>query len=110
MNFGLVGLVCGVVFLGVVIRQLYLRYRRNVCKNMSILAASALTAVMVHGITDVTIFWIQTGLFFIMIFSSMGIGAVDTVKKPLHSLGDLLMPSVAQKRRLSAEYFERYGR
>lgn len=110
LNFGLVGLVCGVVFLGVVIRQLYLRYRRNVCKNMSILAASALTAVMVHGITDVTIFWIQTGLFFIMIFSSMGIGAVDTVKKPLHSLGDLLMPSVAQKRRLSAEYFERYGR
>ncbi len=110
LNFGIVGLIgCGLL-LGFIVRQLYLRYRRNVCKNMSILAASALTAVMIHGITDVTIFWIQTGMFFIMIFSSMGIGAVDTVKKPLRSLGDLLMPSAGQKRRLSTEYFERYER
>ena len=31
-----------------------------------------LTAVLAHGMTDVTIFWIQTAMLFFLIYSSVG--------------------------------------
>ena len=30
-------------------------------------------AVLIHGCTDVTIFWIQTGMLFLLVYTSTGI-------------------------------------
>ena len=35
--------------------------------------AAVSLAVLVHGVTDVTVFWIQTGMFFLLLFSASGI-------------------------------------
>ena len=42
---------------------------------MSVLLVAAIIAVFVHGLTDVTILWIQTAMLFLMIYASTGIGA-----------------------------------
>lgn len=48
---------------------------------MNILSVAALTAVLVHGFTDVTIVWIQTAALFFLMTSSMGIGSAYLEQK-----------------------------
>lgn len=75
LNFGLVGMAAICVYIGSYIRLLVLRFRYRICRDMDVLAAAALTAVLVHGLTDVTIVWIQTGALFFLMISSVGIGS-----------------------------------
>lgn len=75
LNFGLAGMAALCCYAAAQIRLLVVRLRCSLCRNMDILAVAALTAVAVHGLTDVTIMWVQTaGLFFLMT-SSIGIGS-----------------------------------
>lgn len=75
LNFGFVGFgAIGIYFLAQ-LKLLLLRFKNNIGNNMNILFTAALVATAVHGMTDVTIFWIQTGLLFIFMFSAMGIGS-----------------------------------
>ncbi len=75
LNFGAAGLTALCVYGIAQIRLLFLRFRNNICTDMNILATAAVTAVLVHGLTDVTILWVQTGLLFLVIVSSVGIGS-----------------------------------
>lgn len=75
LNFGVVGFACIGIYAGVQAKLLLLRVRNNICMDMNILMAAAATAVLVHGLTDVTILWIQTGVLFAMIYSSTGISS-----------------------------------
>lgn len=81
LNFGVVGAAAVCVYIGSYVRQIVLRFRRNICRDMDMLAAAAFTAVLVHGLTDVTIVWIQTGAFFFVMISSLGIEADDVKVK-----------------------------
>lgn len=76
LNFGFVGAAVIVVYLWAQIKMVLVRLRSRVCGNMNILLASASAAVLVHGFTDVTIFWGQTGMLFLLIFTSTGINPV----------------------------------
>ena len=49
------------------------RFQTNVCKNRNILVLVMFSAVLIHGCTDVTIFWIQTGMLFLLVYTSTGI-------------------------------------
>lgn len=94
LNFGIVGagfLGGFAIFQG---RQLYLRYKSYICREQCILIAAVSLAVLVHGITDVTVFWIQTGMFFLILFSASGIQpAWRTIPRRLTVPGMLSMPS-----------------
>ncbi len=85
LNFGIVGAAAVCVYIGSYVRLLMLRFRCRVCRDMDVLAFAALTAVLVHGLTDVTIVWIQTGALFFLILSSVGVGSAyleDQVRLP----------------------------
>lgn len=75
LNFGIAGFSMLAFYLVMQMKIVLLRFRNNICGNMSILLMAALVAVFVHGMTDVTILWIQTGTLFLLISSSVGIGS-----------------------------------
>ncbi|XOQ44096.1 MAG: O-antigen ligase family protein [Clostridium sp.] len=75
LNFGIVGFIAIGIYVGVQARIVQLRIRNNICMNMNYLLIAASTAVFVHGLTDVTILWIQTGMLFALIYASTGIGS-----------------------------------
>jgi O-antigen ligase len=75
LNFGFVGLGAIGLYVITQLRLLALRFKNNICSNMNILLVAAAVAIAVHGMTDVTIFWIQTGMLFMLLFSSTGIGS-----------------------------------
>ena len=81
LNFGFVGLAAIGVYAITQLKLLILRFKNNICSNMNILLVAVFMAVMVHGMTDVTIFWIQTGMLFMLMFSSTGIGSAYLEKK-----------------------------
>lgn len=73
LNFGIVGTGLMGMFVIYQGRQLYLRYKNHICREYTILIAAASLGVLIHGVTDVTVFWIQTGMFFLLLFSASGI-------------------------------------
>jgi O-antigen ligase len=81
LNFGFVGLAAIGLYVITQLKLLMLRFKNNICSNMNILLVAALLAIAVHGLTDVTIFWIQTGMLFMLMFSSTGIGSEYLEKK-----------------------------
>lgn len=76
MNFGLVGAAVITGYLYCQGKIVLTRFRNRICGNMNILLAACSCAILVHGFTDVTIFWGQTAMLFLLIFSSTGINAV----------------------------------
>lgn len=76
LNFGLIGMVIIAGYLYVQVKAVLARFRGRICGNMNILLAACSCAVLIHGFTDVTIFWGQTAMLFLLIFSSTGINAV----------------------------------
>ncbi|MVB10263.1 O-Antigen ligase [Caprobacter fermentans] len=75
LNFGVTGLAAIGIYVGVQAKLLLLRFRNHIFMDMNILMTAAAAAVFVHGLTDVTILWIQTGALFALIYSSTGIGS-----------------------------------
>lgn len=75
LNFGVVGFGALGVYAAVQAKLLYLRFRNNICFDMNVLLTCAAFAVCVHGMTDVTILWIQTAALFTMIYASTGIAS-----------------------------------
>ena len=73
LNFGFVGTGALFVYFGTQIKLLVLRFRSHLFGDMNMLLVASFVCVVVHGMTDVTIFWIQTGMLFLLICSSMGI-------------------------------------
>ncbi len=73
LNFGVIG-GCAIFFY--VLTQLKLlmkRFQIRVCRNRNILVLVMFAAVLIHGCTDVTIFWVQTGMLFLLVYTSTGI-------------------------------------
>ena len=73
LNFGFVGLGVFLVFGLQQARLLWLRFRNRIgCLSNVLMAAMA--AVLVHGVTDVTVFW-SASLLLLMVLSSLSVGA-----------------------------------
>ncbi len=94
LNFGFVGLAAIGLYGFIQLRLLALRFKNNICSNMNILVVAAVTAIIIHGMTDVTIFWIQTGMLFMLMYSSTGIGS-EYLEKKLRL--PALLPEYAEK-------------
>jgi O-antigen ligase len=76
LNFGVVGAAAVCIYIGSYVRLLVQRYRHHICRDLDMLVVAIFLSVLVHGLTDVTIVWIQTGAFFFLIISSLGIDSV----------------------------------
>lgn len=92
LNFGFIGTGAISIYILAQCRLLYLRFRNRICTNMNILMLAVFASVMVHGLTDVTIFWIQTGALFMIIFSCTGINA-SYLERRLYVPGVTLLDS-----------------
>ncbi|NLG92562.1 MAG: O-antigen ligase family protein [Clostridiales bacterium] len=68
LNFGFVGFGAIGIYCLAQLKLLLLRFKNNIGINMNILFTAALVSTAVHGMTDVTILWIQTALLFIFMF------------------------------------------
>ncbi len=103
LNFGYTGL--GVIGIYVItqLKLLVLRFKNNICSNMNILLVAAFVAITVHGMNDVTIFWIQTGMLFILLFSSTGIGS-EYLERKLRLPS--LLPSYSEEATAHAVYIK----
>lgn len=75
LNFGFIGFGAIGFYAAMQLKLLALRFKNNLGRDLNILVLAAVVAVFVHGLTDVTIFWIQTGMMFVLVFSSTGIGS-----------------------------------
>ena len=75
LNFGFVGLGVFLVFGLQQARLLWLRFRNRIGRPSNVLMTAAMAAVLVHGVTDVTVFWSQTSLLLLMVLSSLSVGA-----------------------------------
>lgn len=75
LNYGIFGLTAILTYAFVQLKILWLRVKNNIYGNMNILMIAATIAVLVHGLTDVTIFFVQTSALFLTIYSSIGISS-----------------------------------
>lgn len=98
LNFGIVGTGLLGIFIVCQARQLYWRYKNHICREHGILIAAVTLAVLIHGLTDVTVFWIQTGMFFLLLFSASGIQpAWGTIPRRLPVTAMLPVPTTLLK-------------
>ncbi len=99
LNYGMLGSLflffCALSQMRLIIHRL----KSNTCTSMNFLILAVLAAVMVHGITDVTIFGIQTGPLFLLIATSMGVQA-----EPRRSRHKAPMPSLDSLHRIRKKY------
>lgn len=75
LNFGFIGAGAIGFYLYTQGQMLLRRFRNSICSNMNVLLVAAISAVAIHGMTDVTILWIQTGMLFLLIYTSTGINS-----------------------------------
>ncbi len=106
LNFGLIGTGAAGIFGLFKAHQLYVRYKNRVCTEYTALTAAVALAVLVHGFTDVTVFWIQTGMFFLLLFSSTGIQPSPQENQMYRTVTGMLKPSSVPEGRLRTEYMK----
>ncbi|MCH3972096.1 MAG: O-antigen ligase family protein [Oscillospiraceae bacterium] len=73
LNFGIIGSAVLVIFGVHYLREIVHRIRRKHACNADLLFLSVMVMTLVHGCTDVTISWTQTGMLFFILFSATGI-------------------------------------
>ena len=81
LSFGIIGTITLLVFLALYFRRLLIckSFLRHSHINSLILAITA--AVLVHGLIDMTMLWIQTGLLYAFIMA--GVGAEERILKEI---------------------------
>lgn len=69
LSFGLVGMCLFFYFAWPVVREIYELYKKKVNVELVGLIVCFVITVLVHGLFDYTIFWIQTGTLFLLVFN-----------------------------------------
>lgn len=79
LNYGLVG--AGIIgfFAVYQLRQVLRRIRHGIASSSGVLLLVLTFVTVVHGMTDVTVLWIQTGALFLLVYSSIGIRSETAV-------------------------------
>ena len=73
LNFGVIG-GCAIFFYTLLqLKKLMQRFWVHAYQNDNILVLVMFAAVLIHGCTDATIFWVQTGMLFLLVYTATGI-------------------------------------
>ncbi|WOC31065.1 MULTISPECIES: O-antigen ligase family protein [Caproicibacterium] len=83
LNFGIVGCTVFVLFGLYYLRDVVRQIRVRSASNAALLFLAVLTVTLVHGFTDVTVSWTQTGMLFLIAFSATGLRSAQ--KEPTHA-------------------------
>ena len=83
LNYGIIGIGLLAVYVYSTIKPLFSTHKMTSHDNSLLYLLSGIfLAILVHGATDVTILWPQTGLLFLFIWGATGIYVEETVYKP----------------------------
>lgn len=74
LSFGIIGTALMLTYLVMKARELSRRSLGEGSRQIKSMILAAIVAVCVHGVTDFSIFWIQTGMLFLLILSANAIG------------------------------------
>lgn len=72
LNFGLLGSVFPVIFIVKFVKRAVCCRNAQTKLQQTCLILSVLAAIAIHSTTDLTFFWVQTGLLYCLIFGSIG--------------------------------------
>lgn len=70
---GVIPVLIFAVYLCSNLKEVYLLFKRRIDMRLFSLIAAFILTVLIHGILDYTVYWIQTGLLFLIIISSSSI-------------------------------------
>ena len=73
LSHGIIGvLLAGVYFAGN-LKEVYLLFKRRIDLRLFSLICAFILTVLIHGILDYTVYWVQTGLLFLVVLSASSI-------------------------------------
>lgn len=72
LNFGLVGTALLLIYFVQYYRKILRCIKESACPKIAVLICALTMATLVHGTTDVTILWVQTGLLMILLMGGLG--------------------------------------
>ena len=73
LSHGIIGvLIIGVYFFSN-LKEIWLLFKRRIDMRLFSLICACILTVMIHGILDYTVYWVQTGILFLMLMSSSSI-------------------------------------
>lgn len=73
LSHGVIGVLIFAVYLGSNLKQIWHLFTRRIDLRLFSLITACILTVLIHGILDYTVYWIQTGLLFLLILSSSSI-------------------------------------
>ncbi len=71
LNFGIVGVSIMLSYVAIMFRRVYLNRKRGLNKDIMAVVLAVVFAICVHGITDITVLWVQTGMLFLIVISGV---------------------------------------
>lgn len=72
LNFGIVGSSLLGAMLYFIVRRVARVYKADSNSELAAIAFAFLAAIISHSFTDITFFWIQTGIFYVIVLGSIG--------------------------------------
>ena len=73
LSHGLIPCIILLVYLGSNLKEVWLLFKRRIDMRLFSLIVAFLLTVLIHGILDYTIYWVQTSLLFFIVFSASSI-------------------------------------
>lgn len=73
LSHGIITTMIVAVYLGSNLKQVYYLFKRRIDLRLFSLIVAFIITVIIHGMLDYTVYWIQTGLLFLLILSSSSI-------------------------------------
>lgn len=70
VSFGIVGTCMMLSYIGIRLREVYILFKRKIDVRLCSLILAFFVTILIHGILDYTIFWIQTGILFLIVLGS----------------------------------------
>lgn len=70
LNFGIVGTVLLLILIYYIVRRIVAVYLCNKNSKTAAVSIAFLAAIVAHSFTDITFFWLQTGIFYVMVLAA----------------------------------------
>lgn len=73
LSHGVIGVAIFAVYVGSNLKQVWRLFQRRIDMRLFSLIVACILTVLIHGILDYTVYWVQTGFLFLLILSSSSI-------------------------------------
>ncbi len=72
LNFGIFGTLILLILICCILRRVVRVYTKDTDSELSAVIFATVAAVLAHSFTDITFFWVQTGVYYLFILGSIG--------------------------------------